>query len=331
MNLRAILITLCLSTALPASAPAVGTAPAARPVHTYSIVARDPESGDLGVAVQSHWFAVGAQVAWAEAGVGAVATQSFIETRYGASGLDLMRDGWSAPQALAALKTADPHPEVRQVAMIDAAGRIAAHTGQRCIEYAADLQGNGFSVQANLMLRPGATEAMRDAYLNSGGRLADRLLAALEAAQNSGGDLRGRQAASMIVVRGRPTGNPRQDRYIDLHVEDHPTPLQELGRLLRLNRAYRHMNRGDRALEVGNVDRALAEYATAETMAPDNLEMRFWHAVSLVNTGRIEEALPLFQGVFRGDENWRLLVPRLHRAGLLSAGPAVVERIEKLP
>ncbi len=301
-----------------------------RPVHTYSIVARDPDSGEMGVAVQSHWFAVGSRVAWAEAGVGVVATQSFIEVRYGASGLDLMRSGWTAPQALAALLEADPHPEVRQVAMIDARGEVAVHTGAQCIRYAGDLTGEGFAVQANLMLRPGVEAAMAQAYRETTGALAERLLVALEAAQAAGGDLRGRQAASLVVVRARSTGRPWEDRIVDLHVEDHPTPVKELRRLYRLQTAYEHMDRGDRAIESGDVAGALSEYGAAEALAPENLEMRFWHAVSLVNARRLDEALPLFAGVFARDLHWRTLVGRLHEAGLLSGDAAVVRRIESV-
>ena len=179
-----------------------------RPVHTYSIVARDPATGEMGVAVQSHWFSVGPLVAWAEAGVGAVATQSFVDVRYGASGLDLMRSGWSAQQTLQALATADPHPEIRQVAMIDASGEIAVHTGERCIQYAGHVTGDNFSVQANLMLKDAVWVAMADAYRSARGGLAQRMLAALEAAQAMGGDARGKQSAAILVVRGESTGRP---------------------------------------------------------------------------------------------------------------------------
>jgi uncharacterized Ntn-hydrolase superfamily protein len=298
-----------------------------RPVHTYSIVARDPATGELGVAVQSHWFSVGTLVPWAEAGVGAVATQSFIDVRYGASGLDLMRAGWGATQALAALRQADPHPELRQVAMIDAKGDIAVHTGERCIQYAGHLQGQDFAVQANLMLDEGVWPAMAKAYAGASGDLAERLLVALEAAQSAGGDLRGRQSAAILVVRGASTGRPWADRLVDLHVEDHPHPVEELRRLLRLHRAYGHMNQGDLALERGDVAGALAQYGAAEALVPDNLEMRFWHAVSLVNAQRLDQALPLFRRIFAGDAHWRTLVPRLSTAGLLPRDEALIERI----
>ncbi|HAJ91719.1 MAG TPA: Zn-dependent protease [Gammaproteobacteria bacterium] len=298
-----------------------------RPVHTYSIVARDPQSGQLGVAVQSHWFSVGSLVPWAQAGVGAIATQSFVEVRYGTSGLDLMASGLDAQRTLDALLAADPNPGVRQVAMIDSSGQVAVHTGENCIRYAGHLAGEGFSVQSNLMIRPGVPQAMAAAFQQATGPLAARLLAALEAAQAVGGDLRGKQSAAILVVSGTASGRPWEDRLVDLHVEDNPQPLQELRRLLTLNTAYEHMNQGDHALESGDIDAALAEYGQAEALQPDNLEMKFWHAVSLVNAGRVAAAVPVFDGIFRHDERWRELVPRLVQAGLLDADEAALGRI----
>ena len=305
-------------------APATG-----RPVHTYSIVARDPDSGQLGVAVQSHWFSVGSLVPWAQAGVGAIATQSFVEVRYGVSGLELMASGLDARRTLDALLAADANPGVRQVAMIDDSGQTATHTGENCIEYASHLAGENFSVQANLMIKPGVPQAMAQAFQQASGSLAERMLTALEAAQATGGDLRGKQSAAILVVSGKASGRSWQDRLVDLHVEDNPQPLAELRRLLTLNTAYEHMNRGDHALENGDIEAALAEYGRAEALQPDNLEMKFWHAVSLVNAGRVDAAIPLFATIFRGGAQWRELVPRLARAGLLQADAAVLKRIDK--
>jgi uncharacterized Ntn-hydrolase superfamily protein len=298
-----------------------------RPVHTYSIVARDPDTGQLGVAVQSHWFSVGSLVAWAEAGVGAVATQSFIEVRYGVAGLELMRTGVSAPRTLDALRLADPNPEVRQVAMIDAQGTIGAFTGKHCIPYAGDLQGENFSVQANLMINEGVPQAMAEAFRAATGSLAERMLAALDAAQAAGGDLRGMQSAALLVVRAKSTGRPWEDRLVDLQVEDDPAPLRELRRLLNVHTAYRLMNLGDQSLEQQDTEGALSQYGRAERLVPDNLEMKFWHAVSLANAGRLQQALPLFEAIFRRDEHWRILVPRLASAGLLTVDAAALERI----
>ena len=193
-----------------------------RPVHTFSIVARDPATGELGVAVQSHWFSVGSIVAWAEAGVGAVATQSFVDPSYGKNGLDLMRSGKSAPDSLRELLAKDEGREVRQVAMIDAQGRVDGFTGKNDIQAAGHIVGTNFSVQANLMLNDKVWPAMARAFENSKGDLAERMLAALDAAQLAGGDIRGKQSAALIVVTGKPTGQAWKDRTFDLRVDDSP-------------------------------------------------------------------------------------------------------------
>lgn len=306
------------------------SASAQRPVHTYSIVARDSATGQLGVAVQSHWFSVGPIVPWAEAGVGAVATQSFVDPSYGALGLELMRRGKTAEEALRALIAGDAHPEVRQVAFVDASGRVAVHTGDKAIEAAGHRRGSGYSVQANLMLKPTVPDAMARAYENTKGDLTERLLAALDAAQAEGGDIRGSQSAAILVVKGTSTGKPWADKLFDLRVEDHPQPLKELRRLVHLGRAYLHMNAGDEAVTQNDVQTAVREYAAAEQMVPDeqtNGEMVFWHAVMLANVGKVEEALPLFRRAFARDRNWAELVKRLPRAGQLPTDPRVLQRI----
>ncbi|MGB7924844.1 MAG: DUF1028 domain-containing protein [Pyrinomonadaceae bacterium] len=298
-----------------------------RPVHTFSIVARDPQTGELGVAVQSHWFSVGSVVPWAEAGVGAVATQSFVEPSYGKLGLDLMRAGKSAPDALKSLLAGDDGRDVRQVAMIDAQGRVLAHTGTKDIQAAGHIIGRDYSVQANLMLNEKVWPAMSRAFETTRGDLAERMLAALDAAQEAGGDIRGRQSAALIVVTGKPTGRPWADRLFDLRVDDSPEPLKELRRLVTLQRAYNHMNAGDLAVEKKDNEGALREYSAAEKLVPDNAEMIYWHAVSLVNMGRIDESLPLFRRVFAMDKNWATLTPRLPKSGLLPDDPKLIERI----
>jgi uncharacterized Ntn-hydrolase superfamily protein len=298
-----------------------------RPVHTYSIVARDSLTGELGVAVQSHWFSVGSLVTFAEAGIGAVATQSFIDPAYGPLGLDLMRGGKTAPQALEALLAADPGREVRQVAMIDRLGNVATHTGAKCIPGAGHVAGAGFSVQANLMLNDRIWGAMAAAYTASRGGFAERMLDALDAAQGAGGDIRGKQSAAILIVKGTSTGRPWADRVMELRVEDHPEPLAELRRLVRLQQAYDHMNAGDLAVEHGDVEGALREYGSAERLVPDNLEMRFWHAVALVNAGRLDDSLPLFRQVFTADPHWATLLPRLPATGTLTADEATIGRI----
>jgi uncharacterized Ntn-hydrolase superfamily protein len=301
-----------------------------RPAHTYSIVARDPATGELGVAVQSHWFSVGSVVPWAEAGVGAVATQSFVDPSYGKLGLDLMRASKSAPEALRTLLAGDDGREVRQVAMIDAQGRVMAHTGAKCIQAAGHIVGKDYSVQANLMLNDKVWPAMSRAFEATQGDLAERMMAALEAAEAAGGDIRGKQSAALIVVSGKPTGRPWADRIFDLRVDDSPEPLKELRRLLTLHRAYNHMNAGDLAVEKQDNEAALREYEAAAKLAPDNAEMVYWHAVALVNMGRVDESLPLFRRVFAMDENWVTLTPRLPKSGLLPDDPKLIERIVRL-
>ena len=298
-----------------------------RPVHTFSIVARDPNTGELGVAVQSHWFSVGPIVPWAEAGVGAIATQSFVDSSYGPLGLALMRAGRSAPDALKALLAGDEGREVRQVAMIDALGRVDAWTGKNDIQAAGHHVGKDYSVQANLMMNDRIWPAMAAAFEATKGDLAERMLAALDAAQAAGGDIRGRQSAALIVVSGKPTGQAWKDRVFDLRVDDSAEPLKELRRLVTLQRAYNHMNAGDLAVEKKDNEGALREYGAAEQLVPDNAEMIYWHAVALVNMGRVEESLPLFKRVFAMDRNWIELTPRLPRSGLLPNDPKLIERI----
>ncbi|MDT8435378.1 MAG: DUF1028 domain-containing protein [Gemmatimonadota bacterium] len=300
---------------------------AVRPAHTYSIVARDRETGELGVAVQSHWFSVGSNVVWAESGVGAIATQSFIDPSYGAVGLEMLRAGRSAAQTLAGLVAADPSPEVRQVGIVDAAGGTAAHTGALAIRHACHHEGDGFTVQANLMHHPTVCDAMVQAWESGDGDLAERLMSALEAAEAEGGDIRGRQSAALLVVAPHPSGRPWADRRFDLRVEDHEEPLVELRRLLGVARAYLHMNEGDERLTRGDVDGAVEEYRKAEALLPGESEPIFWHAVTLASVGRVEESLPLFAESFAMRPEWRELVPRLGDADLLPDDPGLVERI----
>jgi uncharacterized Ntn-hydrolase superfamily protein len=296
-----------------------------RPVHTYSIVAIDRETGQLGAAVQSHWFSVGSSVIWAESGVGAICTQSFIEASYGPLGLELIRAGKTAEEALAGLLRTDQFEAVRQVAMIDSQGRVAAHTGKSCIPEAGHIVGDGFSCQANLMLKNTVWNAMSKAFENTKGELVDRLMAALEAAQNEGGDIRGKQSAAIIVVKGKGSGAWWKDRVYDLRVEDHPAPLVELKRLIRLNKAYNFMNEGDELLT--EVEEAMKSYIQAMEMYPDNAEMVFWPAVTLASTGKVEESLPLFKKVFAMDQNWAVLVPRLPQVGQLPKDKALIKKI----
>lgn len=300
-----------------------------RPVSTYSIVARDPQTGEMGVAVQSHWFSVGTAVTWAEAGVGAIATQSFVDQSYGPLGLELLRGGKSAPDTLKALLAADEGRDVRQVAMVDARGGVAVHTGKKCIQAAGNLLGANYSVQANLMDKPGVWPAMARAFEAAKGSLAERMLAALEAAEGEGGDIRGKQSAAILIVKAKSTGRPwvGGDIVMSLRVEDHPAPLVELRRLMNVHSAYVHMNNGDLCAEKRDWICAEREYGAAEKLMPEQMEMVFWHAVTLVTAGKTDDALPLFRRVFAAEPKWADLVDRLPASDLLPNDPALLARI----
>ncbi len=298
--------------------------------HTFSIVARDPATGQMGVAVQSHWFSTGSMVTWGEAGVGVVATQSMVEVSYGPLGLEGMRHGVTPRKILDDLLAKDDGRELRQVALVDASGNVAAHTGNRCIAEAGHETGTQFSAQANMMLRNTVWHAMADAFTATGGDLSHRLMAALEAAQNEGGDIRGRQSAAMLVVEGPKQSHPWQGILVDLRVDDHPEPLHELRRLLTVNKAYQSMNAGDAFLADGKIDEAFQAYNAAAALAPEIIELPFWQAVTLAESGRVAEALPVFQRVFAADENWRELLRRLPASGLLKVSEEDKNRILSL-
>jgi len=301
-------------------------------VHTYSIVARDPATGEMGVAVQSHWFSVGSIVTWAEAGVGVVATQSLVDPAYGPKGLELMRQGVPAPEALKRLVAADTGRTGRQVAMVDATGAVDAYTGSHAIAAAGHHVGAQYSVQANMMGKASVWPAMAKAFEAASGSLADRLVAALEAAEREGGDIRGRQSAALIVVKAKGTGKPwaGADRLFDLRVEDHPQPVAELKRLVRLQKAYTHANRGDELMTEKKVEAALVEYAASARIAPEIVELPFWQAVTLASIGKEAEAAPIFRAVFAKEPIWADLLERLPAAGLFPDDQPLIGRIKAL-
>jgi len=312
--------SLFISTYLYADAPI-------RPISTYSIVAYDETTGELGVAVQSHWFSVGTVVPWAKAGVGAVATQSIAEPSYGPKGLALMEQGIPADEALQSLLLKDSGENVRQIGMVDAKGNVGAHTGARCIRYAGHKIGKHYSVQANIMEKATVPDAMSNAFENTKGDLAERMLAALEAAEQEGGDLRGKQSAALLVVSGTPTGDPWKDRIVDINIADHEDPLAELRRLLTISKAYYHAQKGDEYMEKDEMDLALQEYSAAAKLYPENPELPFWTAVTLAQTGELEKALPIFKDVFEKNENLRELIPRIVESGFLKDDKKIVQQI----
>lgn len=287
--------------------------------HTYSIVAKDAKTGEMAVGVQSHWFSVGPLVAWGKSGVGVVATQSFVNPEFGPEGLALLEEGNSAEEVVETLINNDDGRDYRQLAVLALSGKNAAYTGKNCVEAASHITGDNFSVQANMMLNQEVVPAMAVAFTKSHDLpLAERVVKVLEAAQKAGGDIRGRQSAALIVVGKDKVEAPWKDKKLDLRVDDHKNPVQELSRLLKTARAYEYMNKGDLAMETGDINKALEAYGTAESMFPENLEMKFWKAVALANTKNIEKAKLIFKRIFEKDKNWRTMLRRLPKAGLLN-------------
>jgi uncharacterized Ntn-hydrolase superfamily protein len=288
--------------------------------HTFSIVARDEKTGEMAVGVQSHWFSVGTSVSWAEAGVGAVATQSFTNKSFGIRGLALLKAGKTAQEALDILLSDDPGKEVRQVGIVDAKGNVANFTGKNCVDFAGQLKGKGYAVQSNMMLNNQVPSAMAKAYdANEKLPLAERVLAALKAAQTVGGDIRGKQSAVLLLVSSKASGQPWDENHlVDLRVDDHPTPLVELERLLGTHRAYEHMNNGDLATEKNDMKLAMEEYGAAMKMFPKNLEMQYWTAITLANNGDIPKAAKMLKAIYAKEPNWREMTKRLPKPGLLT-------------
>jgi uncharacterized Ntn-hydrolase superfamily protein len=275
---------------------------------TYSIVARDPETGELGGAVQSHWFSVGSLCVWARAGIGAVATQSVVEPAYGPDALDRLADNIGAQQALGELLAADPLAAVRQVAVIDANGGLSAHTGPDCIPHAGHVTGEHHSAQANMMARETVPQAMSEAFVNATGPLSERLFSALTAAEDEGGDVRGRQSAALVVVG--PEGEPWR-RTVDLRVEDNRDPLAELGRLLTLQRAYDLAGSADELLAAGRVEEAGERYREASRIAPESEELLFWAGLALAQAGDLDAGVQAVRRAAERQPNWLVLLDRL--------------------
>lgn len=294
---------------------------------TYSIVARDPVTGELGVAVQSHWFAAGAVVPWAEAGVGAVATQAMVEIAHGPNGLARLREGGSAPQVLEELLSADRSRGHRQLAIVDAEGGVAVHTGSQTIPEAGHHLGDTYSTQANMMRSEVVWDAMAEAYEASEGDLARRMLDALDAAEAAGGDIRGRQAAGLLLVRAEPTGKVWLDEVMRLHVDDHPAPLIELRRLVEVHRVYDLLQRSEDLQLEGDEQGARAATLEAMEADPANPEAAFWGAIALAEDGRVDEARAAIQVAFAADPGWPELLRRLAARDLVDLSGGVVARL----
>ena len=299
--------------------------------HTFSIVARDPITGEMAVGVQSHWFSVGTSVSWAEAGVGAVATQSFTNKSFGIRGLKLLKEGKTAQEALNILLSDDPGIDVRQVAIVDNKGNVAVHTGKGCVQFAGDLKGEQYSVQSNMMLTNKVPAAMSKAFEASKGKpLSQRIMAALNAAQSVGGDIRGKQSAAILVVPALSKGEPWNERTVDLRVDDSAEPLKELERLLKVHEAYQFMNEGDLAVEKNDMPKAMTLYGNAMKMFPENLEMQYWTAVTLANNKEVTKALPMFKKIFAQNKDWKEMTKRLPDVKLLTVSYAELKQILSL-
>ena len=298
---------------------------------TYSIVARDYKTGEMGVGVQSHWFSVGSVVSWGKAGVGVVATQSMVNKSFGPLGLDLLEKGKTPEKAIDILLKTDEGRDLRQLAILNVKGMVATHTGKKCIKHAGHLTGKNYSAQANMMLKDTVWAAMGESFeSNEDLPLAERIIQALFAAQQEGGDIRGKQSAALLIVAEAPTKNRWEDPLLDLRVEDHTQPLKELSRLLKVYRAYEHMNEGDVAIEENKMDVALEEYASAQALFPENPEMKFWTAVSLANNQKLAEALPIFASIFKEDNNWKILLERLPETEILKVDANALDQILSL-
>jgi uncharacterized Ntn-hydrolase superfamily protein len=287
---------------------------------TYSIVARDPATGELGVAVQSHWFSVGSVVVAASAGIGAIATQASPNLSYKPRGLAMLREGLSAAQVSAALREDDPAVEHRQFAIVDANGTAVAFTGDACIAEAGQYSGDGYTCQANMMRNDTVWGTMARAFEGSVGPLSSRLVVALEAAQSVGGDLRGQQSAAILVV---PAEGTDADTVVDLRVEDHATPLLELRRLLTLADAYRLADEGDEFVALSDFTSAANRYVAANEIAPANDELRFWAGLGLISAGAQGRGLELLRASIESDASWYVLLTRLDPADVPSSVAAL--------
>jgi uncharacterized Ntn-hydrolase superfamily protein len=284
---------------------------------TYSLIAHDPDTGEMGVAVQSRWFAVGAMVTFAEAGVGAVATQAFPDTGYGPRGLGLMRSGIEAPAALEALVSVDPGAAIRQVAMIDAGGRVANHTGAVCVKACGGLVAENVAAQGNMLARDGIWDEMVETFLAAEGDLAERLLLALERAEVGGGDVRGSQSSALLVVAGTSSGHP-SDVVVDLRVDDGPRPIAELRRLLRFHRGFGELGRAVDLALGGDVEGAVDGAGRAAEILPDDDQVAAWQAIVLEAAGRGEEARAHAERATSAHEDWARFFDRFAAAGLLA-------------
>jgi uncharacterized Ntn-hydrolase superfamily protein len=302
-----------------------------RLMNTYSIVALEKETGRIGVAVQTHWYVVGPIVSFAATGVGGIATQANADPTYGPLGLDLMRSGKTANEALQELLSNDADRETRQVAMIDATGNVAVHTGNKCVPEAGHRTGETYSVQANMMRTDLVPDAMAKAYEETDGDLLERIMSALEAAEEAGGDIRGRQSASILIVHG-----PDEQRIsytpnlVDLRVDDNDEPILEMRRLVKVYRGYRLMLEATALLKAGNLDKAEETYQRLLESGVTNLELIFRYAVELVNQGYVDRSLPIFTELFAHEKKWLDYIDRLSVAGFFPSDASILKKVKSV-
>lgn len=295
---------------------------------TYSIVARDQKTGEMGVAVQSHFFSVGSVVTWARSGVGAVATQAMVDIRYGPLGLQLMSTGKGAKETLKSLLGGDPKWESRQVAIVDARGEVAVHTGSKCIPYAGHATGKGFSCQGNIMRSPKVWGAMKKAYEGAASQpLPERLVAALVAGESTGGDARGKQSAAIIVVGKDINAAEWSGKLVELRVEDHPEPLPELARLLRYQRGYGWVNKGDDLLTSEKYEDAMKAYEKGFELVPEVLELKYWVGLSMLETRQKEKGIRMVREVFAQDKNYVSITRGIMKTGAPPIPPDVARKL----
>lgn len=281
---------------------------------TYSIIAKCPETGHYGVGIQSHFYGAG-NACWARAGVGVVVTQAMALIDHGPLGLKLMEEGVSASNALVERLGEDPEPEIRQVAMLDSNGEVAAHTGSMTIPAAGHVIGQGFSCQANLMWNESVPQAMYDAFENSDGLLSERLLSSMIAGQNAGGDIRGMQSGRILVVDSHPKEKEWEEVIVDVNVDDHPNPLEELGRLLKVNSIYSEFTNNG------------YEFELEQSKAEEFPEIAFWTGINLANKGDLERGKELLGIALNDHDGWKELLIRCSQKNFFGITEEVVNKL----
>ena len=286
-------------------------------VSTFSIVAFDPSTKDLGVAVQSRYFSVGSVVPWAEADVGAVATQSFVNVSYGPRGLQLLKEGFTVDEVIARLTKDDEEKEYRQLGIIDSRGEAHAFTGQKCLEWAGSKVGENYAAQGNILAGKQVVQDMGREFESTKGDLAERLVAALKGGETAGGDARGRQSAALLVVRRNLGRGGYGDKYIDLRIEDHPNPIVELKRLLNLHRVYSLIDDGEDKLTKGDLKTALAALKKAVSLNPNIDDAQVDLGIVNLKLGKKNEAANAFDRALRLNPKMKTLIKQLPNVGLI--------------